>query len=172
MYFTSNYAKDKNLYLTFISNPNKEKLKSINENNKIIFLNPNYILNAFHVMMAVNKAFYNIKLGRSKSKEYKKEIIHCTTYYEKLGESLQLHDIKNNNENNYYVIFIDFDKDELKNKINELSGTEISVDNYAHFLNFEIISKHFEINEEKEIKDKDDGIQRAIYNRIAAKEHK
>ena len=123
-------------------------------------------------MMAVNKAFYNIKLGRSKSKEYKKEIIHCTTYYEKLGESLQLHDIKNNNENNYYVIFIDFDKDELKNKINELSGTEISVDNYAHFLNFEIISKHFEINEEKEIKDKDDGIQRAIYNRIAAKELK
>ena len=102
-------------------------------------MNPNYILNAFHVMMAVNKAFYNIKLGRSKSKEYKKEIIHCTTYYEKLGESLQLHDIKNNNENNYYVIFIDFDKDELKNKINELSGTEISVDNYAHFLNFEII---------------------------------
>lgn len=172
MYFTSNYAKDKNLYLTFISNPNKEKLKSINENHKIIFLNPNYILNAFHVMMAVNKAFYNIKLGRSKSKEYKKEIIHCTTYYEKLGESLQLHDIKNNNENNYYVIFIDFDKDELKNKINELSGTEISVDNYAHFLNFEIISKHFEINEEKEIKDKDDGIQRAIYNRIAAKELK
>ena len=172
MYFTSNYAKDKNLYLTFISNPNKEKLKSINENNKIIFFNPNYILNAFHVMMAVNKAFYNIKLGRSKSKEYKKEIIHCTTYYEKLGESLQLHDIKNNNENNYYVIFIDFDKDELKNKINELSGTEISVDNYAHFLNFEIISKHFEINEEKEINDKDDGIQRAIYNRIAAKELK
>ena len=172
MYFTSNYAKDKNLYLTLISNPNKEKLKSINENNKIIFLNPNYILNGFHVMMAVNKAFYNIKLGRSKSKEYKKEIIHCTTYYEKLGESLQLHDIKNNNENNYYVIFIDFDKDELKNKINELSGTEISVDNYAHFLNFEIISKHFEINEEKEIKDKDDGIQRAIYNRIAAKELK
>ena len=36
MYFTSNYAKDKNLYLTFISNPNKEKLKSINENNNTI----------------------------------------------------------------------------------------------------------------------------------------
>ena len=172
MYFTSNYAKDKNLYLTFISNPNKEKLKSINENNKIIFLNPNYILNAFHVKMAVNKAFYNIKLGRSKSKEYKKEIIHCTTNNLKLTESLNIHNINSNEENNFYVVFLDLDKEEIKNKINELSGTEISVDNYAHFLNFEIISKHFEINEEKEINDKDDGIQRAIYNRIAAKELK
>ena len=45
MYFTSNYAKDKNLYLTLISNPDKEKVKLINENNKIIFLNPDYILN-------------------------------------------------------------------------------------------------------------------------------
>ena len=91
MYFTSNYAKDKNLYLTLISNPDKEKVKLLNENNKIIFLNPDYILNAFHIMMAVNKAFYNITLGKTKSKEYKKEIIHCTTNNLKLTESLNIH---------------------------------------------------------------------------------
>ena len=172
MYFFSKYAEDKNLYLTFISNPDKEKVKLLDKKDKIIFLNSNYILNAFHVMMSVNKGFYNIRLGRAKSKEYKKEIIHCTTNESKLSDSLKLHNIENNEENNYYVIFIDIDKDEIKKNINELSGKEISVDNYAHFLNFENLVKHFQINENLEINTIDDGIQRAIYNRIATKELK
>ena len=83
-----------------------------------------------------------------------------------------MHNIENNEENNYYVIFIDIDKDEIKKNINELSGKEISVDNYAHFLNFENLVKHFQINENLEINNIDDGIQRAIYNRIATKELK
>ena len=172
MYFTSKYSEDKNLYLTFISSPNKEKIRLIKDNNKIIFFNPNYILNAFHVMMSVNKAFYNIKLGKTRSKEYKKEIIHCSTYCSKLTDSLQLHNIENNEENNYYVVFIDLNKDEIKSKINELSGTEMSVDNYANFLNLEKLIKHFEIKEELEIDNIENGIQRAIYNRIATKELK
>ena len=172
MYFTSKYAQEKNLYLSFISNPNKEKVKLIDGNNKIIFLNPNYILNAFHVMMAVNKAFYNIQLGKTKSKEYKKEIIHCLTNNDKLTDSLKLHSINNNEENNYYIVFIDLDKDEIKNKINDLSGTEMSVDNYANFLNFEKLIEHFGIVENLEIDNVENGIQRAIYNRIATKELK
>ena len=172
MYFTSKYAQEKNLYLSFISNPNKEKVKLIDGNNKIIFLNPNYILNAFHVMMAVNKAFYNIQLGKTKSKEYKKEIIHCLTNNDKLTDSLKLHSINNNEENNYYIVFIDIDKDEIKNKINDLSGTEMSVDNYANFLNFEKLIEHFGIVEKLEIDNVENGIQRAIYNRIATKELK
>ena len=172
MYFTSNYARDKNLYLTLISNPDKEKVKLINADNKIIFLNPNYILNSFHVMMAVNKAFYCIKLGKTKSKEYKKEIIHCATNLDKLTESLKLHDIKNNEDNNYYVIFIDLNKEEIENKIKELSGTEMTVDNYVNFLNFEKLVEHFDVDEKKEIDNIEDGIQRAIYNRIAVKELK
>ena len=172
MYFTSKYAQEKNLYLSFISNPNKEKVKLLDGNNKIIFLNPNYILNAFHVMMAVNKAFYNIQLGKTKSKEYKKEIIHCLTNNDKLTDSLKLHSINNNEENNYYIVFIDLDKDEIKNKINDLSGTEMSVDNYANFLNFEKLIEHFGIVEKLEIDNVENGIQRAIYNRIATKELK
>ena len=172
MYFTSNYAKDKNLFLTFISNPNKEKVKLIDQNNKIIFLNSNYILNAFHVMMAVNKGFYNIKLGKTKSKEYKKEIIHCSTNEIKLSDSLKLHNINNNEENNYYVVFIDLNKDEIKEKIKELSGTEITTDNYGNFMNLENLVNHFKISEELEINNIENGIQRAIYNRIATKELK
>ena len=172
MQFSSNYAKDKNLYLTFIANPNKEKVKSLDKIPNIIFLNSNYILNAFHVLMAVNKGFYNIKLGRTKSKEHKKEIIHCSTNENKLTDSLKIHNVEKNDENNFYVVFIDFDKDEIKSKINELEGTEISVDNYANFLNFDNLVKHFQINEEKEINNIDDGIQKAIYNRIATKELK
>ena len=172
MYFTSKYAQEKNLYLSFISNPNKEKVKLLDGNNKIIFLNPNYILNAFHVMMAVNKAFYNIQLGKTKSKEYKKEIFHCLTNNDKLTDSLKLHSINNNEENNYYIVFIDLDKDEIKNKINDLSGTEMSVDNYANFLNFEKLIEHFGIVEKLEIDNVENGIQRAIYNRIATKELK
>ena len=172
MYFTSNYAKDKNLFLTFISNPNKEKVKLIDQNNKIIFLNSNYILNAFHVLMAVNKSFYNIKLGKTKSKEYKKEIIHCSTNEIKLTDSLKLHNINNNEENNYYVVFIDLNNDEIKDKIKELSGTEITTDNYGNFMNFENLVNHFKISEELEINNIENGIQRAIYNRIATKELK
>ena len=172
MIFFSNYAKDKNLFLTFISNPNKEKVKLIDQNNKIIFFNPNYIFNAFHVMMAVNKGFYNIKLGKAKSKEYKKEIIHCSTNENKLTDSLKLHNINNNEENNYYVVFIDLNNDEIKEKIKELSGTEITTDNYAHFYNFESLINHFKISEEFEINNIENGIERAIYNRIATKELK
>ncbi len=170
--FTSNYAKDKNLFLTFISNPQKEKIKQVDQSPNIIFLNSNFILNAFHVLMAVNKGFYNIKLGKAKSKEFKKEIIHCSTNENKLADSLNIHNIEKNDENNYYVVFIDFEKDEIRNKINELEGMEISVDNYANFLNFDNLVKHFQINEEKEVNGIENGIQRAIYNRIATKELK
>ena len=172
MLFSSNYAKDKNLYLTFISNPNKEKVKEMDNNSNIIFLNPNYILNAFHVLMAVNKGFYNIKLGKTKSKEFKKEIIHCATNENKLFDSLKIHNIEKNDENNYYVVFIDYDKEEIQNIINDLEGMEISVDNYANFLNFDNLVKHFKINEITEVDGKENGIQKAIYNRIATKELK
>ena len=172
MIFTSKYANEKNLYLTFISNPNKEKIKLIDKSPNIIFLNSNYILNAFHVLMAVNKGFYNIKLGKTKSKEFKKEIIHCATNENKLSDSLNVHNIEKNDENNYYVVFIDYDKDEIKNKINDLEGMEISVDNYTNFLNFDNLVKHFQINEEYEINNIENGIERAIYNRISTKELK
>ena len=49
---------------------------------------------------------------------------------------------------------------------------EISVDNYANFVNFDNLVKHFQINEVKEIDNIENGIQRAIYNRIATKELK
>ena len=172
MIFTSNYAKEKNLYLTFISNPNKDKLKEIDQNPNIIFFNSNFILNAFHVIMAVNKGFYNITLGRGKSKEFKKEIIHCSTNESKLADSLNIHNFEKNSENNYYAVFIDFKEDEIKRKINELKGLEISVDNYANFMNFDNLVKHFQIDEVREINDIENGIQRAIYNRIATKELK
>ena len=122
--------------------------------------------------MAVNKGFYNIKLGKSKSKEYKKEIIHCSTNENKLTDSLNIHNVEKNKENNYYIVFIDFEKHEIKKKINELRGKEISIDNYSNFLNFDNLVKHFQINEEKEIDYIENGIQRAIYNRIATKELK
>ena len=172
MLFSSKYAEDKNLYLTFISNPNKEKVRSMDKNTNIIFLNPNYILNAFHVLMAVNKGFYNIKLGKTKSKEYKKEIIHCCTNENKLTESLNIHNIDKNKDNNYYIVFIDLDLEEVKNKIKDLEGTEITVDNYANFLNFANLVNHFQVNEEKEVDFIENGLQRAIFNRIATKELK
>ena len=172
MMFTSKYANEKNLYLTFIANPNKEKIKSINQSPNIIFLNSNYILNAFHVLMAVNKGFYNIKLGKTKSKEYKKEIIHCTTNENKLTNSLNIHNIDKNEENNYYIVFIDFNEEEIRSKINELEGSEINIKNYDNFLNFNNLVRHFQINEEKEINYIENGIEKAIYNRIATKDLK
>ena len=117
MIFSSKYSNNKNLYLTFISNPDKEKVKSMDANSNIIFFNSNYILNAFHILMAVNKGFYNIKLGKSKSKEYKKEIIHCSTNENKLTDSLNIHNVEKNKENNYYIVFIDFEKHEIKKKL-------------------------------------------------------
>ena len=172
MEFKSKYAVDKNLYLTFLSNPNKEKLKIIDKSNNIIIFNSNYILNAFHVQMAVNKGFYNIKLGKTKSKEFKKEIIHCSTNENKLTNSLKIHNIDKNDENNYYIVFVGFNKEEINSKINELEGKEINTKNYDNFLNFDNLVKHFQINEEKEINDIENGIERAIYNRIATKELK
>ena len=172
MLFTSNYAKEKKLYLTFVSHPNQEKVKKLDNDQNIIFFNPNYILNSFHIFMAVNKGFYNLKLGRKKSKEYKKEIIHCSTNELKLHDSLNIHNVNRNKDNNYYIVFIDFSDEEIKNKINELEGTEISVDNYSNFFNFQNLVNHFQINEEKEINDIENGIFKAIYNRISTKELK
>ena len=172
MEFKSKYTVGKNLYLTFFSNPNKEKLKIIDKSNNIIIFNSNYILNAFHVQMAVNKGFYNIKLGKTKSKEFKKEIIHCSTNENKLTNSLKIHNIDKNDENNYYIVFVGFNKEEINSKINELEGKEINTKNYDNFLNFDNLVKHFQISEEKEINDIENGIERAIYNRIATKELK
>ena len=172
MKFISKYSNGKNLYLTFVSNPKKEKVKLMDRINNIIFLNPNYILNAFHVEMAVNKGFYNIKLGKMKSKEYKKEIIHCTTNENKLKNSLNINNIDKNEENNYYIVFIDFNEEEIRSKINELEGNEINIKNYDNFLNFNNLVRHFQINEEKEINYIENGIEKAIYNRIATKDLK
>ena len=172
MKFISKYSNGKNLYLTFVSNPKKEKVNLMDRINNIIFLNPNYILNAFHVEMAVNKGFYNIKLGKMKSKEYKKEIIHCTTNENKLTNSLNIHNIDKNEENNYYIVFIDFNEEEIRSKINELEGSEINIKNYDNFLNFNNLVRHFQINEEKEINYIENGIEKAIYNRIATKDLK
>ncbi len=83
-----------------------------------------------------------------------------------------MHNINNNEENNYYVVFIDLNNDEIKDKIKELSGTEITTDNYANFYNLENLIKHFKISEEFEINNIENGIERAIYNRIATKELK
>ncbi len=172
MKFSSKYSDDKNLYLTFISKPNKDKIKSMDKNANIIFLNPDYIFNAFHVLMAVNKGFYNIKLGKTKSKEYKKEIIHCSTNENKLADSLNIHNIEKNEENNYYVVFIDMDMDDIKNKIKDLEGTEVTIDNYSNFFNFANLVQHFQINEGKEVDYIENGLERAIFNRIATKELK
>ncbi len=172
MNFSSKYSDNKNLYLTFISKPNKEKIKSMDKNTNIIFLNPDYILNAFHVFMAVNKGFYNIKLGKTKSKEYKKEIIHCSTNENKLTDSLNIHNVEKNEENNYYVVFVDMDMDEIKIRIKDLEGTEITVDNYANFLNFANLVQHFQINEGKEVDSIENGLERAIFNRVTTKELK
>ena len=172
MQFSSKYSDNKNLYLTFISKPNKEKIKSMDKNSNIIFLNPDYIFNAFHVFMAVNKGFYNIKLGKTKSKEYKKEIIHCSTNENKLTDSLNIHSVEKNEENNYYIVFVDMDMDDIKNKIKDLEGTEITVDNYGNFFNFANLVQHFQINERKEVDLIENGLQRAIFNRIATKELK
>ena len=172
MKFTSKYDNGKNLYMTFISNPDKEKVKLMDQSPNIIFFNSNYILNAFHVQMAVNKGFYNIKLGKMKSKEFKKEIIHCSTNENKLSNSLTLHSIDKNDENNYYLVFVDFNDDEVKRKINDLEGKEVNVKDYRNYLNFDNLVKYFQINEEKEVNYIENGIERAIYNRIATKELK
>ena len=172
MIFTSNYAKNLDLYLTFVSGANKDKVRELDKNQNILFFNPDYILDAFHILMAVNKGFYNIKYGKTKSKEYKKEIIHCATNESKLSDSLSLHDIEKNNENNYFIVFIDKKQNEIKNYIDELEGMEINVENYAKFFNYDSLIKHFQIKENEEINGIENGLQRAVYNRVSTKELK
>ncbi len=170
--FPSLYGLNHNLYLTLISRASKEKVKELDKNNNIIFFNPDYIYDPFQIIMGVNKGFYNIKLGRTKSKEPKKEIIHCMTNESKLTDSLALHDICQNKKDDFFIVFIDQSKEQIEKNINDLNGEEIRVENYSKFFNYDSLVKHFQIKENLEIKDIENGLQRAIYNRISTKELK
>ena len=159
---------DLNFYLTLIKNPEKEKVIEHNKNEKIIFFNPDFIISPFQIKMCVNRAYFNISYNKSKTKNEKKNIIFLSTNEEKLEKSLSIHNIKNNTKNNYYVLFIDMDKNEIDNIIKDLKGEEINEINYCKYENEECLINHFKIKKE-EIQSRKNGLENAIYNRISTK---
>ena len=69
-------------YLILFENiENIEFLKNINDRyEKLIIFNPKYILTIYHVLIAVNRAFYNVDtVKKKKAGSIKKEIIYYLT---------------------------------------------------------------------------------------------
>ena len=169
--FNTLYSRDKSFYLTLICQPYKEKILELEHNDNIILLNPNYIVSSYHIVLGVNKGCYNISINKCKSKNLKKEIIHCMTNENKLEKSLKLHSIDNNTENNYYIIFINMNISQINEILKNIGGNEISSINYSKFVNNNQLIESFQIKED-EIKNHEDGILSAVYNRISTKELK
>lgn len=157
-----------NFYLTLISQPEKEKVIEYDKKEKIIFFNPDFIISPFHIKISVNRSYFNISNNKSKTKNEKKNIIFLSTNEEKLEKSLSIHNIKNNTKNNYYVLFIDMDKNEIDNIIKDLKGEEINEINYCKYENEECLINHFNIKTE-EIQSRKNGLENAVYNRISTK---
>ena len=89
----------------------------------------------------------------------------------KLENSLKLHSIENNEENNFYIIFIDMTQPEVDQILDQIKGNEISSINYSKFVNEEKLVQSFQIKQE-ELDNSEEGILRAVYNRISVKELK
>ena len=157
-----------NFYLTLIAQPEKEKVFEYDKKEKIIFFNPDFIISPFQIKISVNRSYFNISNNKSKTKNEKKNIIFLSTNEEKLEKSLSIHNIKNNTKNNYYVLFIDMDKNEIDNIIKDLKGEEINEINYCKYENEECLINHFKIKKE-EIQSRKNGLENAIYNRISTK---
>ena len=157
-----------NFYLTLISQPQKEKVIEYDKKEKIIFFNPDFIISPFHIKISVNRSYYNISNNKCKTKNEKKNIIFLSTNEEKLDKSLSIHSIENNTKNNYYVLFINMDKNEIDNIIKDLKGEEINEINYCKYENEECVINHFNIKKE-EVQSRKNGLENAVYNRISTK---
>ena len=159
-----------NFYLTLIANANNDKIKELDKNKNDVILNPDLIFDSFHIKLGINNALYKIKTGKTRTKILKNAIIHYLTNDNKLNDSLKLHQISKNDKN-FYIIFIDFTKDDIDKEINNLEGNIILPENFYKFKNEEEIKKKFKIND-IEIENIDNGLERAIYNRLSIKDIK
>lgn len=160
-------------YLTLMTCVNEADAKRFDADDNLVFLNPNYIVSSFHIMQGVNRACYNFSINKTKSKSLKKEIIHSLTNCGKLNDSLALHSIEENKENNYYILFIlNSNINEIKAILNDIKGNEISSVNYSKLINFDALIKAFAINQCEIDDDCENGIFAAIYNKISTKDLK
>ena len=100
----------------------------------------------------------------------KNAIIHYLTCENKLENSLKLHQITKKDKN-FYIIFIDFSKEDIDKEINNLEGNIISPENYNKFKNEDEIKKKFKITE-IEINNIENGLERAVYNKLSIKDLK
>ena len=82
--------------------------------------------------------------------------------------AIKLH--KENENKDYYVILINYGKDNITSLKSSTGGTEISPDHYSKFTDFDLIKKEFDISDEEA--NNDLGITGAVYNRIALKDLK
>lgn len=171
MFFNTPFSRDSSLYLTLITCADKDAIKELDKKENVVLLNPDYIISSYHILIGVNRAYYNIQMKKTKSKMIKKEIIHCMTNETKLETSLHLHSISNNKSGNFYIIFINYKQSEINNEIAFLKGNEISSENYSKFINESEIMSSFAIKE-NEIEKSENGLCGAVYNRISTKELK
>lgn len=169
MMFNVPYSKH-NFYLTLIANANNDKIKELDKNKNVIILNPDLILDLFHIKLGVNNTLYKFQTGKSKTKHLKNAIIYYLTNENKLENSMKLHQITKNDKN-FYILFIDFNKEDIDKELNNLEGNIISPENFNKFKNEEEIKKKFKISE-NEIENIENGLERAIYNRLSIKDLK
>ena len=159
-----------NFYLTLIASANYEKIKELDKNKNVVILNPDLIIDSFHIKLGVNNAIYKINAGKTRTKMLKNAIIHYLTVDNKLENSLKLHQITKKDKN-FYIIFIDFSKEDIDKEINNLEGNIISPENYNKFKNEDEIKKKFKITD-IEINNIENGLERAVYNKLSIKDLK
>jgi hypothetical protein len=85
-----------------------------------------------------------------------------------LDAALKLH--KENENKDYYIILINYSKDNIKSIKSSIGGTEIKPDQYSKFTDFDKIKKEFDISDEEA--NNELGMTGAVYNRIALKDLK
>ena len=81
--FNVPYSKH-NFYLTLIANANNDKIKELDKNKNVIILNPDLILDLFHIKLGVNNTLYKFQTGKTRTKQLKNAIIYYLTNENKL----------------------------------------------------------------------------------------
>ena len=72
--------------------------------------------------------------------------------------------------NCYFLLFIDFEKEEKDKIINEIKGKEIHLENFSSICDTNELKKQFEVSDNETLTE--NGLIGCIYNKIALKDLK
>ncbi|XP_071961341.1 EKC/KEOPS complex subunit TPRKB-like [Antedon mediterranea] len=130
-------------------------------------LSPDLVADPFQVLVATNKAIYNQKNGKLKTRSVNSEILYNISPSKNIGESFKLFSFQNDAKYLLVVLLDDKENEKLGILKTRIVGDLISLENLANISDTDRIKKIYKIQEEEL---QCSSLVDSIVSRIATKE--